>query len=237
MLRIAVVDNEVSERNAVKECLSFVESKRNTSFLITEYESAEIFLFQYEHQFDIVLMDIDMESNMDGMTAAKKLRILDQTVILIFITNLAQMAVNGYMVDALDFIVKPLDKYSFLLRMSRALSRIYISGQSSLMLKNHGDFVRINPQMIQYLEVKGHYIIYHCRDGEYEEYITLASAEAKLNDPTFFRCSRGLLVNLRMITGISRDICYVDGVGLPIARTQKKEFLSAYEHYLSGCLK
>lgn len=237
MLRIAVVDNELSERNAVKDCLEFVQSKRQTEFHVTEYASTEVFLFRYEHQFDIVLMDIDMGSSMDGMTAAAKLRTMDQTVILIFITNLAQMAVNGYSVDALDFIVKPLDKYSFLLKMSRALSRIYITGQSYLLLKNHGESVRINPQTIQYLEVKGHYIVYHCRGGDYEEYITLAAAEEKLNDPLFYRCDRGLLVNLRLVTGVNKGLCYVDGIGLPIARTQKKDFLQAYERFLSGRLR
>ena len=185
----------------------------------------------------MILMDVDFKEGIDGMTAAGKLRAMDQAVILIFITNLAQMAVNGYMVDALDFIVKPLDDYSFLLKMSRAIKRVSQSGQSYLLLKNRGETVRINTQMIRYLEVDGHYVIYHSREGDFKEYTTLSQAEAKLNDPAYFRCDRGILVNLRFVNSVSRDTCYVDGIPLTIARTQKRDFMQAFEHFLCGDLR
>lgn len=61
---------------------------------------------------------------MDGMTAARRLRELDKTVTIIFVTNTARYAVQGYEVDALDYIVKPIDKYAFVLKMRRALARV-----------------------------------------------------------------------------------------------------------------
>ncbi len=55
--------------------------------------------------FDIILMDIQMQF-MDGMTAAEKIRQMDQKVIIMFITNMIQYAVRGYEVDAMDYVVK-----------------------------------------------------------------------------------------------------------------------------------
>ena len=66
----------------------------------------------------------------DGMTAAKRLRRIDKVVTLVFVTNLAQYAVAGYEVDALDYILKPVDKYSFSLKMRRVLSRTVVNCQT-----------------------------------------------------------------------------------------------------------
>ena len=66
--------------------------------------------------FDIVLMDIDMPG-MNGMETARALRKVDAAVILIFVTNMAQFAISGYEVDATDFILKPVNKYSFAIKI------------------------------------------------------------------------------------------------------------------------
>lgn len=50
---------------------------------------------------------------MDGMTAAEKIRQMDQKVIIMFITNMIQYAVRGYEVDAMDYVVKPVEYFSF----------------------------------------------------------------------------------------------------------------------------
>ena len=54
----------------------------------------------------------------------KKLREIDNNVLVIFVTNLAQYAVNGYEVDAFDFLVKPVSYYNLVLKINRALERI-----------------------------------------------------------------------------------------------------------------
>ena len=65
-------------------------------------------------------MDIEMP-DLDGLAASQKLREIDRSVILIFITNLAQFAVRGYEVDALDFVVKPVTYYVLALKLKRAI--------------------------------------------------------------------------------------------------------------------
>ena len=234
MLNLAVVDDEAAERQRIRECLGYVSEKTGTEFCIDEFSSADSFLVGYEDKYDIVFMDIEFPSGLDGMAAARELRKFDKTVILIFITNMAQLAIHGYEVDALDFIVKPLDQYAFLLKMTRALERVTLRLDNSIRILMEGEVIVLRSRLIRYLEVQGHYIIYHSREGTFSEYISLSAAEKKLNDPAFFRCNRGCLVNLRFVTEVKKDVCVVDGEEVPVARTQRTAFIKALADHLGG---
>lgn len=234
MLNVAVVDDESAERERVRACLDYVSQKKGVEFCVDEYDSADSFLVKFEHEYDVVLMDIEFPAGMNGMEAAHALRKIDKTVVLIFITNMAQMAIQGYEVDALDFIVKPIDKFSFLLKMTRVLNRVVQRSWKRITVKTDGEVVSLLPQLIRYLKVDGHYVVYHSREGTYSEYISLSGAEKKLGDPAFYRCDRGCLVNLRFVTQVGRDACTVDGEEIPIARTQRSAFIRAYAAFLSG---
>lgn len=68
-------------------------------------------------------MDINLgESN--GIEISKKIREIDDETIIIFVSNLAQYAVEGYEVEAMDFIVKPMTYYVFSMKFKRALKRL-----------------------------------------------------------------------------------------------------------------
>lgn len=94
-------------------------------------------------RYDIVFMDIQLP-DMDGMTASRRLRALDRDVILIFVTNMANYAVSGYEVDALDFIVKPVSYFPFTVKPERALGRLDgNAGGESVLLSTAEGAVRV----------------------------------------------------------------------------------------------
>lgn len=235
MIHVAVIDDEVQERLAIKQCLDYAETRSGEAFDVTEYSSAEQFLMDYEpDRFDIILMDIEFPCGMDGMTAARQLRTMDDRVILIFITNLAQMALQGYGVEALDFIVKPLDKSVFFLKITRAVGRIAQRPENIIVIRSEGETVRLLKRQIRHLDVQGHSVIYHTGGRVYTEYTSLSAAEKKLDDPSFERSDRSCLVNLRYVSVIRRDSCVVDGEEIPLARERRQAFKKAYADYLSG---
>ena len=71
-------------------------------------------------------MDIQLPE-MDGMTAVKELRKTNELVVVVFVTSLAQYALKGYEVGAMDFMVKPLNYYGFALKFRRAVTAAVIS--------------------------------------------------------------------------------------------------------------
>lgn len=234
MLNVAIVDDEAAERQKLQSYLQEVTRQKGIAFCVDEFSSADAFLVQYRQGYDLIFLDIEFPHGKSGMDAAHALRRIDSAVVIIFVTNIAQMAVEGYEVDALDFIVKPVEPYAFQLKMTRVLSRVACSASDRITVRQDGEMYGLQVHLIRYLTVEGHYVVYHSREGKFAEYLTLSAAEKKLNSPLFCRCDRGCLVNLRFVSAIKKNVCVVDGQELVIARTQRAQFLQAYAEFLGG---
>ena len=103
--RIAIIDDIAAERANLEAFLRRFSSERKLTLEISAYADGESFLAEAASGFDVVLLDIEMQG-IDGMETARRLRALDEKVCLLFVTHLAQFAVEGYSVHALDFLVK-----------------------------------------------------------------------------------------------------------------------------------
>ena len=111
-MRIAIIDDDADERKTLQASFERLAQESGSAIVIIEFAGADDFLDGYDRSFDLVCMDIDMPGT-DGMSAAQRLRQMDADVPLVFVTNMAQMAIHGYAVHALDFILKPINYYSF----------------------------------------------------------------------------------------------------------------------------
>ncbi len=233
MIRIAIVEDNSKDRALTREYLDYVFKQEDIAYTADEFEKAETFLLKANPVYDIVLFDIDMPG-MSGLEAAKKFREIDRHAIIMFITNMAQYAIRGYEVEALDFIVKPVNKYDFAMKMRRAISRTAKRLDDVVEIKVGRDIRTVGISSVRYLEVSGHYCVWHTVGGDYMEYDTLINAEKKINRSFFARCNRCYLVNMKYIDEIKRDSVVVDGDELSISRPQKKEFLAAYSRFVGG---
>ena len=97
MVRIAVVEDEALSRQLLADYLARYSDENGVTFDITYFEDGGAIIGGYKPVYDIILMDIQM-TNVDGITAARAIREVDQEVILVFITSAAQFAIHGYQV-------------------------------------------------------------------------------------------------------------------------------------------
>lgn len=102
------------------------ESEGAVEFNTVRFPDAISFLEGYKPRYDLVLMDI-MLPEMDGLMASKKLREYDPNVMLVFVTNMSQLAVKGYEVSAFDFMVKPVRYGDFTLKLDRITEKLALS--------------------------------------------------------------------------------------------------------------
>ena len=177
-------------------------------------------------------MDIMMPA-LNGMDAARLLREKDEKVMIIFVTNMQQYAIQGYEVGAFDFIVKPITYPELKLKFTRALGKLQPIS-SSILIRSESGLVRLMPQDIAYVEVRKHHCIYHTRNGEYRQYQTLKSAESQLLSHGFARCNNYLLVNLAYVTRVEDMTVFVNGDALQISHPRKKEFTAQVEAHFGG---
>lgn len=225
MIRIAIVEDEDSATFRLHECLDRFAKESGVAIEQTCFKSAVSFLKEYTKNYDIIFMDIDMP-DLNGMEASRKLRKLDQSVVIIFVTNLAQYAIKGYEVGALDFILKPVNYYSFKLKMRRAVNTLTRKNDPVLTLSKGTELSFIKASDLYYVEVMGHNLTYHTSMGVFNVKGSLRAAEAALTSKIFFRSNYCYIVNLNHVRKLDKNtITMTGGDELLVSRNRKKEFL------------
>ena len=230
-IHIAIVEDEAAPRQTLQECLERFSQENGLSLDLACYEDALSLLDRYEPVYDLIFMDIQLPG-LNGMEAARRLRALDGSVLLVFVTNLAQYAIAGYEVSALDYILKPIHYQSLSLKLTRALWRIDRAQEESLAVSTGRGKVRISLRELIWVEVDDHLLIYHTRDGRISELGSLSRLEEALQDKGFARCSNSSLVNLSLVTGIKGyQLTLKDGTLVKISQPRKKRFAAQLEAF------
>lgn len=231
MITVAIVEDDIDQARLLESHLTSYGAEKGLSFNIVHFPQAVALLENYTANFDIIFMDIQLPY-MNGMDAARSIRALDKSVILIFITNLTQYAIQGYEVEALDYILKPVEYFDFALKMSRAIRRISEESRNDILITADNGIRKVSPKSIRYVETEGHHVIYHTADGEFRQYATISSIENKLQSYDFFRCNNCYLVNLAYVQRIQGYTVIVDGVELKISQPRKKDFVDKLTEYV-----
>jgi len=234
MLSIAVVDDEPVFSDALCRMIRQFASKENLEVEITCFQDGIDIADEFRSRWDIIFLDIQME-HLDGLATARRIRACDSEVILIFVTTMAQYAINGYEVDAFDYILKPLSYPQFEIRMAKAIREVEKKkAHSYVYLKKYSDVVKVSTDDILFIEVSGHTLRYTTTEGVFEKRATIGDAEKELENLPFARCSLSFLVNLKRIDRVSGDTVIIGPHPLPISRNRKKEFLQAFSDYLEA---
>ena len=232
MLRVAIVDDEQEVRGSLEEYFGRLGQELKLNLKVWTFFSGSQFLAE-RMPFDLVCLDIEMPE-MNGLELAAKIRKTDEQVVIVFITYLAQMAIHGYEVRALDFLVKPVNYSSFSMKVLNVLKRLEKRKCRNLAVLTVDGLQKISTEELYYVEVQGHYLYYHTRKGTFRQKASLKEVEEELKGLSFTKCNQCYLVNLRYASAVSKDEVQVAQDWLKISRPKKKNFLAALADYIGG---
>lgn len=227
MYRILIVEDTPAEADRLRSMVARYGTEQGEQFVVDVLSNATDFIERHPAA-DLIFMDIDMPG-ITGMEAAETLRERDEETPLIFVTNLAQYAVHGYAVDALDFIVKPVAYDDFCLRMDRAMRQMRKRVTSTITIATSEGTRVVATSDIIYVDIMRHDLYYHV-DGLAEPLRVRGSIRAAAEElgPDFVRASSSCLVNMRQVKLIRQESVVVSsGEELFFSRGCRKEALEA----------
>lgn len=233
-MKIAICDDEQLQLDLLeKYCLEWL-SKNKLHAEITTYSSAEAFLFTYEDDksFDILLLDIQMKE-LDGISLAKKLRILGDKLSIIFITGVKEFVFEGYHVQAVDYILKPVEQKKLDLALDRAYKNMH-KQEHYIFLQIDNELIKINEKDILYIESIGHKSLVYTDNYNYEVKKGISLIEKELSQSFFYKCHRSYIVNILHISSISKTDVKINTTLVPIARGKWEELNKAFLNYYRG---
>ena len=235
MIKVAIVEDEECQAEELRAYLVKYFSERNVPTEIDLFSDADAFLATFaKHKYAIIFMDIEMPGT-SGMQASKILRSQDEDVLLFFVTNLAQYALESYNVSAFDYVVKPVNYHNLALKLKRAMRLLRNSANITININTVNGVRIVAVSNIRFIEVMGHSLTYHTTSGDlFVGYDSLKAVREKLEPYDFVLCDRSFLVNLKYVTGIDGANLYVGNDVLKIAKSRRAEFMSAFVKYFAN---
>lgn len=216
-IHITICDDSEIYRQYLMDLLQAWGKMHAQACHFSQFSSAEEFLFAWEDHQDVsvFLLDIEMPG-MNGVDLARLIRQRNAQAQIVFITGYSEYMAIGYDVEALHYLVKPIESEKLYAVLDRAVARLQRQ-EPTLLIEQHGVLTRVAVSQIRYIEVNRNYVTLHV-DTAYEIRRSMKEIESLL-DKRFLRIGRSCIVNLTYVMQVSRtELTLTDGTKLYLPR-------------------
>ena len=238
-LKIAICEDNPTQARNMKRLLTEWGRERGLAAVIRSYDGCEAFLTDWMQKmdFDMLLLDIDLGDEMNGMDLARRIRQKDDGITILFVTGLPEYMSQGYDVRACHFLVKPVEEEKLKSVLDRALKQTG-NREAYVLLETETEAEKIPVSRILYAEAFSHTAALYLVPESGEKAICkeikmcLGDLAELLPRAGFFRCHRSYLVHLPYIRRIDRTQIYLDyGAVIPVSRGKREELYRAFLEY------
>ena len=234
-MRIVVCDDKVEDRNRLCSHIRQFFTKNNCTAEIAVYEDGGDFLADKDAlesgSIKIAFLDIYMPGS-NGIDVARKIRETDKDMALIFTTISRDHGLEGWSVDAFQYLLKPV-KYEDVEKVLGKCIKLFADSLRSVEITSDRTTIRVLLKDITYVEVFRHDCLIHTTSKTIKSRRSLDDIEQELGDDSFIRTHRSYIVNMRYIVDITGDSFQLStGANVPISRRSKQAVKQAYEDYV-----
>lgn len=231
MLKIAVVEDQTEVRESLCQFIRQYAGEQGLQAEVEPFADGAVIAEGYQPGYDIIFLDVEMP-RLGGFGAAERIRAVDPDVVLVFVTNMAQYAIKGYAVGALDYVLKPVPYFAFSQQLQKAAGQLARRARRYLAVPVDGGMRRLDEASVYYIESEGHRIHFYTEDGDFSAPGALKAWEEKLEPHGFARCNSGYLVNLAYVSSVQMNTVQVGPHQLQVSRPRRKAFLEALADYI-----
>ena len=235
-IRIAICEDNIDQLHINQTYIEYWASLKGVKVEISSYQNAESFLFHWNgiKHYDIIFLDILMKK-MSGIECAKYIRQKDEDVAIIFITGGDSYVFEGYKVQALDYLMKPISKKNVVETLNRWYEKYSRKEALYYLVKRGKELIKVNSDDIYYFISFDHYIDIHTVDDVLTFKEKISQVESELPNPQFCRCHRSYIVNLKCIDVINKNEIVLDnGVRIPVSKSRLKEVYESFITYFKN---
>ena len=230
MIRIAVCDDD---EKALGRTLELLKDYKKTELLAESYSSGKA-LLAAGRQYDILLLDIDMEG-LDGIETARRIRAVDKEVKLIYITNYSDYTIFAFAVHAFAYLLKPLKREELYAQLDEACAYGLPQPQRELEFQSREGIVRIRPSQILCFEYLDREVLMHTTERLWHLRRRITDVAREMEQYGFAVPHKSFVVNLYAVQGIrGYEITLTDGSFVPLSQKKSAQFRRALNEYLAG---
>jgi DNA-binding LytR/AlgR family response regulator len=233
ILNIGVCDDNLLDREIVSDLLEEYFNEKGIVYNIYNYLSGEDLIYDIQDgkSIDMIFLDIYIGDDL-GINIARKLREeINFTGQLVFLTSTVDFAIEGYEVDAVGYLLKPIAIEKLYMIMDKVTQKYNVG---IYRIKQRKNIITIKFEDIIYVESSNSRCILHSNKGNYILYKRLNNIEEELKDKRFLRCHQSYLVNMDYIKNANKQFELVNSEFVCIRQRSLKAIRQEYITYLNS---
>lgn len=229
---VAICEDEKMQQELVKQQVEQWALIRGEKVQIAFFDNSEQFLFYWSERkdIDLILLDIEM-GEMDGISLAKQIRKVNEEIQIIFITGIKDYIAEGYEVNAMHYLIKPIEKERLFSCLDKVKAREK-STSKKIILETTDGLVSVMINDIWCIEASKHHCMVKVGGNLYEVKQSFGQLEQMDVLKEFLKCHRSYLVNIKYIAKVEKkQLILDDGQILPVSRSVSKQIVEAFINY------
>lgn len=231
MISIAICDDVSAITDNMEMLLNRYSEEIEEEVRVSKFNSGDALLENYKSNYDMLFLDIKMPG-LSGIETAERIRRKDDKVSIIFLTSMLNRALDGYNVQALNYIIKPMNYKRLKIELDNWRTKIRDREEPFIIINNDSGSYKVMLKSISYIETFNHNLLFHTENGNIICYRKLRDVESELLPHGFARCHSSFAVNLLYVEKIEKmDIQLFTGDRIPVSKARKKPFMVGLAEY------